>query len=158
MIKAIRRIKEIYKSQHLHFLFVEYSFYKRWKWLIKFTVLLNDKYVPCEIYRKKYKFHKNIVIIGLKWNGRNVKRRTNGYAKEYLIDNDQTECIYCGIKLSDDNATSDHIIPISKKGNNCQVNIVICCNDCNNERGNNDFETYLKLKNINYRNKRPPFV
>lgn len=158
MIKLIRKIKEIYKAEHLHFLFVDFSFYKKWKWIIRIAVLMNKKYVSCEIFRKKYKIHENLVIIGLKWNGKNVKRRTNGYAKEYLEENQGIDCIYCNVPLTTKNATSDHIVPISNGGNNCQVNIVICCTDCNNERGNLDFETYLKMNNINYKGQKHPFV
>jgi|GEM_PF-2961857 len=158
MIKLIKKITEIYKSEHAHFLFVDYKFYKKWKRFIKMAVLLNGKYVPCEIFRKKYKFHTNFVVIGLKWNGKNVKRRVNGYAKEYLNENQNTKCIYCERELNDNNVTSDHIIPISMKGNNCQVNIVVCCTDCNNERGNLPFLEYLKIKNSKYRNQRHIFI
>lgn len=155
---VLKRLIEIYKAQHHHFLFVDYKFYKRYKWLIKLAVWLNKGYISCEIFRKEYKIHRNFVVIGLKWNGKNVKRRTNGYAKEILESNKDLTCIYCDCKLTNSNATSDHILPISKGGNNCQVNIVICCTDCNGERGNLDFETYLKLKNINYQDIKHPFV
>lgn len=156
-MNLIKVLTQIYKSNHLHFLSVDYKFYKRWKWLIQVAVLLNKKYVPCEIFRKEYKLHKNLVIIGLKWNGKNVKRRTNGYAKEFISEGEH-KCIYCECELNNQNATSDHIIPISLGGNNTQVNIVICCTDCNNERGNTEFQTYLKLKNIKFSKTKHPFV
>ena len=47
----------------------------------------------------------------------------------------------------------DHIIPISDGGNNCQVNLVVCCKDCNNERGNMDFKTYISIKKKNLKGK-----
>ena len=94
----------------------------------------------------------------MKWGGRNVKRRTSGIAKEHLQNSEGSKCIYCDIHLTNDNATSDHIIPISKKGNNCQVNLVICCKDCNGERGNMNFPQYLKKKNPKYLNIKYPFV
>ena len=57
-------------------------------------------------------------------------------------------------KLNKQNATADHIIPISDGGNNCQVNLVVCCKDCNNERGNMDFQTYLAIKKKNSKGKK----
>lgn len=158
MITLIGKLIEIYKSEHSHFLHVDYKFYKKYKWLIRVAVLLNPRYASCEIFRKKYKFHENFVVIGLKWNGKNVKRRTNGYAKEFVDNHPGCTCIYCEKELNHNNATSDHIVPISNKGNNCQVNIVVCCIDCNNERGNLKFETYLKTKNIKYKNIKHPFI
>ena len=97
-------------------------------------------------------------MVGLKWNGRNVKRRTTGFAKEFLSENTNSKCIYCNCKLNENNATSDHIIPISKGGNNCKLNLIVCCVKCNNERGDLPFYQYLKLKNKRYHGKRESFI
>jgi 5-methylcytosine-specific restriction endonuclease McrA len=156
-MKLIKTLVHILKSEHLHFLLVDYKFYKRWKFLVKLAVKLNKKYVACEIFRKEYKHFQNFVVIGLRWNGKNVKRRTNGYAKEF-IELHETNCIYCDTKLTPNNATSDHIVPISLGGNNCQVNLVVCCLECNNERGNIEFKTFLRWKNIKFRNIKHPFI
>ena len=40
--------------------------------LIKITLLFNKNYKTCTIYRKKYKFLNNIVVVGLKCSGKNV--------------------------------------------------------------------------------------
>jgi 5-methylcytosine-specific restriction endonuclease McrA len=85
--------------------------------------------------------------VGLKYNGRNVRRKTSGFAKNYLKNNRNSKCVYCDIKLDFNNATADHIVPISNGGNNTQVNLVVCCSDCNNEKGDISFKTYLRLKN-----------
>jgi 5-methylcytosine-specific restriction endonuclease McrA len=92
------------------------------------------------------------VVVGLKYSGKNVKRRTSGFAKEFISENKGMKCLYCENTLTEMNATADHIIPISEGGNNCQVNLVVCCNECNSERGNLDFRTYLSKKNKKYRN------
>jgi hypothetical protein len=158
MFKLIKTLQEIYKEEHSHFLFVEYDIYKKWKFLIRFAVKINKNYVSCEIFRKKYKIHTDFVVIGLRWSGKNVKRRTNGYAKEFLTQNEGSTCIYCDTPLTEENATSDHIIPISQGGNNTQVNMIICCKDCNNERGNLPFESYLKIKNTKFKSLKHPFI
>jgi len=156
-MKIINKFFEIYKSEHLHFLSVDYTFYKKWKWVIRLAVFLNKKYVPCEIFRKQYKFNENFVVIGLKWNGKNPKRRTNGYAKQFILDGNH-KCIYCECDLNNDNVTSDHIIPISNGGNNCKVNLITCCYNCNNERGCMEFTEYLRSKNVKYRDIKDIFI
>lgn len=145
-MRLIGVLKEIYKAEHPHFLSVEKQTYFRWKWIIRLFVSLNKNYKSCEILRKKYKFLEDIVVIGLKYNGKNVKRRTTGFAKEFLEENKDSKCIYCMSKLNSENATADHIVPISEGGNNCQVNLVVCCKDCNSERGNMNFKDYLSIK------------
>jgi 5-methylcytosine-specific restriction endonuclease McrA len=148
-MNIVEVIKFIREAEHQHFISVDKKVWKRWGLLVKLAIWSNKNYVPCKIYRKKYKFLENIVVVGLKWNGKNVKRRTSGFAKEFLQENKKAKCIYCGCKLNESNATTDHIIPISEGGNNSQVNLIVCCFDCNNERGNLNFYDYLKIKNPN---------
>ena len=150
-MRLIKILKFIYKSEHSHFLSVDKETYYRWYWLIKLVVSLNKNYKSCEIFRKKYKLMEEFVVIGLKYNGKNVKRRTSGFAKEFLDENEGANCIYCDIELDKENATADHIIPISDGGNNCQVNLVVCCKGCNNQRGNLDFKEFIRLKKIPYK-------
>jgi 5-methylcytosine-specific restriction endonuclease McrA len=145
-MKDLKILKDLYKSKHEHFLSVDFEFYQKWKWIIKLIVFFNKEYIQCEVFRKKYKFHRRFVVVGLKWGGKNVKRRTSGFAKEFLQWSKNPKCIYCENPLTMENATSDHIIPISEGGNNTQVNLVVCCKDCNNERGNMDFKTYISIK------------
>jgi 5-methylcytosine-specific restriction endonuclease McrA len=157
-VSTLKILHQLYKNKHEHFIFVDLKLYCKWKYLIKFIIFLNPNYISCTIFRKKYKIYKNIVIIGLKWNGKNVKRRTTGFAKEFLEESKNPKCIFCRQSLTETNITVDHIIPISKGGNNCQVNLITCCLDCNNERGNSDFYTYLRLKNGTYKNKKYIFI
>ncbi len=145
-MRLFKILKFIYKAEHPHFLSVDKETYSKWSWIIKLTMRLNKGYKSCEIFRKKYKVMEDFVVIGLKYNGKNVKRRTSGFAKEFIDENLNADCIYCDKKLNKVNATADHIIPISEGGNNCQVNLVVCCKDCNNERGNMDFHTYMSIK------------
>jgi 5-methylcytosine-specific restriction endonuclease McrA len=157
-MNIIEVIKFIRKSKDHHFISVDKEIWDKWGWLIRIAVWTNKNYVPCIIYRKKYKFLENIVVVGLKWNGKNVKRRTSGFAKEFLKENKNAKCIYCEKKLSPETATTDHIIPISEGGNNTQVNLMVCCFDCNNERGNMKFTDYLKKKNFKFKSVKRPFI
>lgn len=150
-MRLIKILKFLYKSEHPHFISVDKKTYFRWKLLIRIAVGMNKNYKSCEIFRRKYKVMEDFVVVGLKYNGKNVKRRTSGYAKEFLIENREAKCLYCETKLHRGNATADHIIPISEGGNNTQVNLIVCCKDCNNERGNTEFKTYLSMKNKKYK-------
>ena len=152
-MRLLKTIKFIIKSENPHFLSVDRKLYKRWKPIIKLALKLNKNYKPCEIYRKKFKDIEDFVVVGLRYSGKRVKRRTSGFAKEFVSNNQDSICIYCENPLSHENATADHIIPISNGGNNSQVNLIVCCKDCNAERGNSDFESYLFRKNKKY-NKR----
>jgi 5-methylcytosine-specific restriction endonuclease McrA len=142
-----KKIRQILKSKHPHFIYLDYKIYKRWNFLFSLVVLFNKNYKLVKIFRKKYKYHRNIVIIGLRYYGRNVKRRTNGFAKEFLEKHPGSKCLYCKDELTPENISADHIIPVSKGGNNAKVNLVACCKDCNGERGDRDFQEYLKRKN-----------
>ena len=143
----IQVLRKIHNSKIEYSIFVDYNFYKKWKYVIWLIIKLHKGYINCEIFRKKYKHNTNIVVVGLKWNGRNVKRRTSGYAKQIINRKKPTPCIYCGNTLNNDNATADHIIPVSKGGNNSKLNLIVCCLPCNGERGNMNFKKFLYRKN-----------
>lgn len=150
-MKIIKVIKFLIKSEHPHFLSVDRKTYRIWKPLIKLAVKYNKNYKSCEIHRKRFKKIENFVVVGLKFSGKKVKRRTSGFAKNFVDQNEGSVCIYCENKLNHENATADHIVPISNGGNNCQVNLVVCCKDCNAERGNDEFKSFLFRKNKKYK-------
>ena len=153
-MKIFKALRLIARAKHEHFLSVDKKTYNNWKYLIRITLLLNKNYKSCEIYRKKFKSIDNFVVIGLKYNGKNVKRRTSGYAKEFIEEHKNSTCLYCGEPLDIENVTTDHIVPISKGGTNCQVNMIVCCKTCNSERGNIEFKEYLYMKNPKYKNQK----
>jgi CRISPR/Cas system Type II protein with McrA/HNH and RuvC-like nuclease domain len=146
-MNALKVFKNIISSKEAHFLSVDAKFYRRWKYLIIFLLRFNKNYKSVEIYRKRFKSLHDFVVVGLKYNGKNVRRRTLGFARDFVEKNKKARCVYCDAKLTFENATTDHIIPISEGGNNSQVNLVVCCADCNNERGNTEFKYYLSKKN-----------
>ena len=53
-----------------------------------------------------------------------------------ILRRDQYCCQYCGIDLTDKDATVDHIVPRSKGGGSTWVNMVASCRDCNLSKGN----------------------
>lgn len=65
------------------------------------------------------------------------------------------QCCYCETRFifSTGRSTSEHLVPVSKGGNNSKENQRPCCSDCNNWRSNKSFEYWkaeiLELLNNN---------
>ena len=58
-------------------------------------------------------------------------------------------CYYCGKKItSKDDLTVDHVVPVSKGGENAKDNFVISCKACNREKSNLSVERYAEFLNI----------
>ena len=151
-------VKFILVSKHPHIISVDRKVYNKWKFFIKLLVRLNKNYKSVEIFRKKFKITEDFVVVGLKYGGKNIRRRTVGFAKSFLDQNGLVKCLYCDRELNSQNATADHIIPISKGGNNTKVNLVVACEDCNSQRGNLEFEKFLRLKNPKYHNVKEIYI
>jgi 5-methylcytosine-specific restriction endonuclease McrA len=60
------------------------------------------------------------------------------FNKQNLLLRDDYSCGYCGIEVSDSNATIDHIIPQAKGGKNSWENCIIACKQCNSEKADHD--------------------
>ncbi len=66
---------------------------------------------------------------GSKWIGQ--ERRLAIYLRDGMA------CCWCGATLEDDTRlTLDHVIPVSKGGNNTNGNLITSCSKCNTSRGN----------------------
>ncbi len=60
--------------------------------------------------------------------------------RKLIFERDGYKCHYCGIKVDENNATLDHVIPISKGGNNSKENLVACCFECNSIKSGKTLE------------------
>ena len=72
--------------------------------------------------------------------------RMFGYAdkKAYLLEREQGCCIYCGIHASKAKMEIEHVIPRSRGGTDSLNNLVFSCRACNDAKGSQDVQTYLK--------------
>jgi len=48
---------------------------------------------------------------------------------------DKGFCYYCEQKFGKSELTMDHIVPIGRNGKSTKGNIVVCCKNCNSEKG-----------------------
>lgn len=68
--------------------------------------------------------------------------------RKNILQRDNYECQYCGVKVTTKNATLDHVVPRSKGGPSDFLNLVTCCQKCNNKKGNKYLSaTRMKLRN-----------
>lgn len=64
------------------------------------------------------------------------KKKAIKFSRENVYTRDKGKCQYCGSRVARPEATYDHVIPRAQGGQTNWENIVICCVDCNQEKGN----------------------
>jgi 5-methylcytosine-specific restriction endonuclease McrA len=67
---------------------------------------------------------------------RRIPRRTRAVSRRGIILRDGGACQYCQTKLLPRDLTLDHVMPKSRGGSSTWENLVACCFDCNNRKGN----------------------
>ena len=76
-------------------------------------------------------------IIALKTFARLYHKDTGvKYSRESIIERDKSLCIYCLKKCSKEEATLEHILPLSRGGKSSFMNVAVACKTCNNKKGN----------------------
>ena len=67
----------------------------------------------------------------------NLKRRESTLTNKNLFGRDLNRCSYCGeVHVTDHKLTRDHIIPVSRGGQNTWANCTTACKKCNNKKDN----------------------
>lgn len=100
------------------------------------TRYLNGNCTVVEWYDRKIK----TPSIDVRWpsvisnhNGHSFKKEVR-LKKESLFYRDHCKCAYCGVNLTVQSLTFDHMIPTSKGGKHSFDNVVASCKACNNEK------------------------
>jgi 5-methylcytosine-specific restriction endonuclease McrA len=52
----------------------------------------------------------------------------------HIYRRDHYRCRYCGVRVSMENGTVDHVLPRSRGGGNTNRNLVTCCHACNQRK------------------------
>lgn len=73
-------------------------------------------------------------------SGRNHRAKKPALTNAALFSRDNNTCAYCGGKHSRVRLTRDHVQPVSKNGPDIWENVVTCCFDCNQKKGNHLLE------------------
>jgi 5-methylcytosine-specific restriction endonuclease McrA len=53
---------------------------------------------------------------------------------------DEGRCRFCGVTLTRSEFTLDHLLPRSKGGPDWDINLVVSCSPCNNQKGDKTLE------------------
>ena len=67
---------------------------------------------------------------------RSRQTKTAKFSRTNVLLRDNGICQYCRVKLDKKNFTFDHIVPVSQGGKTNWKNIVSCCKECNQKKGN----------------------
>ncbi|MGC8793003.1 MAG: HNH endonuclease [Bryobacteraceae bacterium] len=67
---------------------------------------------------------------------RRIPQQTRALSRKNILMRDRYTCQYCLRTLPSSELTLDHVIPRSRGGETTWENLVTCCHDCNNRKGN----------------------
>ena len=64
--------------------------------------------------------------------------------RKCIAHRERFKCFYCFRELKDGHYELDHVIPSAKNGNNTYRNLVAACLNCNNTKGDQQVEDFLR--------------
>ena len=155
--RAIRRSRRHRKTRYRQARFLNRTKPKGWlppslmskannilNWVIRFTKLTPITKFAIETAKFDMQKLENPDIKGVDYQ----RGKMFGYAdkKAYLLEREQRCCIYCGTHASKAKMEIEHVIPRSRGGTDSLNNLVLSCHECNQAKGSQDIQTYLKGK------------
>ncbi len=119
----------------------DYSFLNISDWFPALCNVLEGKAKVVETYnreiRSQYTTIRMPAIIVMNDYVRTKARRRHFAANtRNVLIRDGFKCAYCGIRLTMNTATKDHVIPESKGGKTNMLNLVAACKPCNSKKDN----------------------
>ena len=153
--RAIRRSRRHRKTRYRQARFLNRTRPKGWlppslvskaenilNWVIRFTKLTPFTKFALETAKFDMQKLENPDTQGVGYQ----QGRMFGYAdkKAYLLERENYTCIYCGIHASKAKMEIEHVIPRSRGGTDSLNNLVLSCRACNEAKGSQDVQTYLK--------------
>lgn len=155
--RAVRRSRRHRKTRYRQARFLNRTKPKGWlppsllskaenilNWVIRFAKLAPITQFALETAKFDIQKLENPDIQGVEYQ----QGRLFGYAdkKAYLLERENHCCIYCGIHASQAKMEIEHVIPRSSGGTDSLNNLVLSCQACNQAKGNQDVQTFLKGK------------
>lgn len=67
---------------------------------------------------------------------RHIPQQTRALSRKNILLRDRNICQFCGHHFPSSELTLDHVVPRSRGGHSSWENLVACCYDCNNNKGN----------------------
>jgi len=66
---------------------------------------------------------------------RHIPQQTRALSRKNILLRDRNTCQFCGRSLPASQLTLDHVVPRSRGGHSTWENLVACCYQCNNHKG-----------------------
>ncbi len=66
---------------------------------------------------------------------RHIPQQSRALSRKNILLRDRNTCQFCGEQFSSGELTLDHVVPRSRGGPSSWENLVACCYDCNNRKG-----------------------
>jgi 5-methylcytosine-specific restriction endonuclease McrA len=66
---------------------------------------------------------------------RHIPQQTRALSRKNILLRDRNTCQFCGRTLPASDLTLDHVVPRSRGGRSSWENLVACCYQCNNSKG-----------------------
>jgi len=66
---------------------------------------------------------------------RRIPHQTRALSRKNILLRDRNTCQFCGEVLASGELTLDHVVPRSRGGRSSWENLVACCYNCNNSKG-----------------------
>jgi 5-methylcytosine-specific restriction endonuclease McrA len=66
---------------------------------------------------------------------RHIPQQTRALSRRNILLRDRNTCQFCGHTFSASELTLDHVVPRSRGGRSTWENLVACCYQCNNRKG-----------------------
>jgi 5-methylcytosine-specific restriction endonuclease McrA len=67
---------------------------------------------------------------------RRIPHQSRALSRKNILMRDRYTCQYCHKSGAGANLTLDHVVPRSRGGETAWENLVACCHECNNHKGN----------------------
>lgn len=67
---------------------------------------------------------------------RRIPHQTRALSRKNILMRDRFTCQYCSRTFPSGELTLDHVVPRSRAGETAWENLVACCHECNNRKGN----------------------
>lgn len=107
-------------------------------WQDAFKKIFNGQAYAIEFYDDEIvrtpndEFLKPAVIVCTDYNG--MPSRIAVYSKRLICQRDEWTCMYCGIPVTQDTFSIDHIVPRAQGGRSSFTNTVCACKPCNSRK------------------------
>ncbi|GDY12376.1 HNH endonuclease [Planctomycetota bacterium] len=111
-------------------------------WLDALVLVLSGKAEPVAEYDKVVRSARasfRLPAVVIMRHQVTVRRRNRLFqvpTKRAVFLRDRFECQYCGIRITMNSGTRDHVHPLSRKGAHSLANVVTACKACNLEKAN----------------------